>query len=176
MHSAEPVLDTIRLATVFPQVAILMGLSNSKQQAIQQLTHHLAMLRLLRPLDEQSVTEQILKRENTGTTALGNGIALPNCLSAHTTTFLGAIGISSEGINFDAIDGEPVRSVFLLVGPPENREQHFELLGRIAAIGRDKTLRLQLQGCRTAEGIHHFLEELDRNAAHVRVNKGRRLL
>jgi len=68
----------------------------------------------------------------------------------------------ARGIPFEALDGEPVHSVFLLLAPLKNREQHYEVLGRISAIGKDKGRRLQLRGCRSAEAVHDFLQELDR--------------
>jgi PTS system nitrogen regulatory IIA component len=153
------------LAGVFPMQAILLGMARqSRETIIAAFIHHLVELKELQSEDEGPVVQQILNRERMGSTALGNGIAIPNCLSAHTERFLGVLGILGEGIDFNAVDGEPVRCVFLVVGPPELREQHFDLLGRITAIGRDKSLRLQLLGCRSPEGIHHFLEELDRSA------------
>lgn len=178
MQISESVQNSIRLATVFPKEAILLDVPRqSKQQVIRQLAHHLVKIGSHHSAGELSIVEQILKREKSGTTALGDGFAFPNCLSAQANTFLGAIGISSEGIDFEAIDGELVRSIFLVIGPPQFREQHIELLGKLAALARDKTLRTQLIGCRTPEGVYHFLEEVDRNRdLNMGLKKGRRFL
>jgi PTS system nitrogen regulatory IIA component len=107
------------------------------------------------------VVQSILAREQLGSTALGKGIAVPHCRSSRTEKFVGVLGVEPRGVPFDALDGDPVYSIFLLLAPLDGRERHYEVLGRITAIGRDATLRLQLRGCRTAEAAYNFLLELD---------------
>ncbi len=72
------------------------------------------------------------------------------------------LGIEPGGIPFDAVGGGVVYSIFLLLAPLERREELYEVLGRITAVGRDKSRRAQLRGCRTAEAAYHFLQESDR--------------
>jgi mannitol/fructose-specific phosphotransferase system IIA component (Ntr-type) len=80
-----------------------------------------------------------------------------------TETFVGALGFEHNGIPFDALDGEPVYNVFLFLGPLDAREQFYEILGRITAVGLDKSKRLRFQGCQTAKAVHQFLQDLDRS-------------
>jgi PTS system nitrogen regulatory IIA component len=143
--------------------AIVVGLEQrTKAGAIEEMVHQLVELGRLALGEEKAVVQSILAREKLGSTALGNGIAFPHCRTSLTETFTGVLALDLRGIPFDAVDGEPVSSIFLLLAPLDGREWHYEVLGRIAAIGRDKSQRLQLRGCRTAEAVHHFLRELDR--------------
>ena len=163
MHATSLARTSVGLAEVFPPEAILVGLKDrTKPGAIAELVHRLVALGHIREDEEQAVAASILAREKLGTTALGNGIAFPHCRTSCTEKFVGAIGLEPAGVPFDAVDGEPVFSIFLLLAPLDGREQHYEVLGRIAAVGQDKSRRLQLRWFRTAEAVHHFLQELDR--------------
>jgi len=151
------------LAEIFPPEAIVIGLmQRTKWGVVEELVHHFVELGALTGGEEKAVVESVLAREKMGSTALGNGIAFPNCRSSLTEKFIGVLGLDARGIPFDAVDGEPVHCVFLLMAPLNDREKHYEVLGRIAAIGREKSLRLQLRGCRTVEAAHDFIKELDR--------------
>jgi mannitol/fructose-specific phosphotransferase system IIA component (Ntr-type) len=110
---------------------------------------------------QQSLIDTIVAREDMGSTALGNGVAFPHCRSSATESFVGAIGIDFNGVSFDAVDNAPVQVVFLLIGPLTNREQHFEVLARINSIGRNKAIRLQLAGCRSADRVTRVLRDCD---------------
>jgi mannitol/fructose-specific phosphotransferase system IIA component (Ntr-type) len=166
MKALSPVAPPLRLAEVFPSEATLIGLTQrTKSAVVAELVHQLVEMGRIMPDQEQVLIQMILAREKMGSTALGNGIAFPHCRSSMTETFLGVVGIDRHGVAFDALDGEPVYCIFLLLGPLDNREQHFDVLGRINAIGRDKALRLQLRGSRTPEQVQFFLRELDSNHA-----------
>ncbi len=163
MQTPHSVKASVGLADVFPLAAIVIGLEQrTKEGAIAELVHHLVKLGKLAEGEEQPVIQSILAREKLGSTALGNGVAFPHCRTSLTERFIGVLGSNPRGIPFDAVDGEPVCNIFLILAPLDGREQHYEVLGRIAAIGRDKSQRLQLRGCRSAEAVHHFLQELDR--------------
>jgi PTS system nitrogen regulatory IIA component len=163
MQTGHSVSDSIGLAEVFPPEAIVLGLAaRTKRGVIEELVRHLVELDLLKETDAPTVVEGILTREKMGSTALGNGIAFPHCRSSVTARFVGVLGVDSRGIPFDAVDGEPVQSIFLVLAPLDGREKHYEVLGKITAIGRDRGRRLQLRGCRSPEAVHDFLQELDR--------------
>jgi hypothetical protein len=74
---------------------------------------------------------------------------------------VGVAGLVHPGILFDAIDGVPVDSIVLTLAPPHWLDQSFQVLGRLVALGRNKSLRLLLHGCRTPEHVAAFLDELD---------------
>ena len=153
----------IRLAEIFPAEAIVVGLvQRTKHGVVEELVHHLVELGNLVEREEKAVLESILAREKLGSTALGNGIAFPHCRSSLTEKFIGVLGLDSRGVPFDAVDGEPVHSIFLFLAPLDGREKHYDVLGRITAIGKDKGRRVQLWGCRTPKAAHDSLQAFDR--------------
>ncbi len=164
MRASSASKTPISLAEIFPpEATILMGMEQrDKLGVIEKLVHHLAELGYMTGSDEKAVVQSILVREKLGSTALGNGIAFPHCRSSLTEKFIGVLGLALGGIPFDAVDGEPVYNIFLVLAPLEGRENHYEVLGKIMAIGRDKVQRIQLRGCRTPEAAQHFLQEFDR--------------
>lgn len=164
MQATRSVSARIGLAEIFPPEAIVVGLvQRTKRGVVEEMVHHLVELGQLTEGNEKSVVASVLAREKMGSTALGNGIAFPHCRSSVTQKFTGVLGLDPRGISFDAVDGESVHSIFLLLAPLDGREKHYEILGRITAIGKDKGRRLKLRGCRTAESVYDFLQELDRS-------------
>jgi len=161
LASSSPSLTT-DLADIFPAEAILIGLQHrAKAGVIAELVHRLVETGRVAPEAEQSLIDTIVAREKMGSTALGNGVAFPHCRSSATDSFVGAIGVDFNGVSFNAVDNAPVQVVFLLVGPLTNREQHFEVLARINSIGRNKAIRLQLAGCRSADRVNRVLRDCD---------------
>jgi mannitol/fructose-specific phosphotransferase system IIA component (Ntr-type) len=149
----------VELADVFRPEAILVGLEHrTRQGAVTDLVRQLATLGHVPPEEEAGVVRGILARETTRI----NGIAYPHGRFSFVNKFIGAVGLDTRGLPFDAVDGDPVYAIFLLLGPQERRDQLYEVLGRVTAMGKDKTLRLQLRSCETAEMVHQFLQTMDR--------------
>jgi nitrogen PTS system EIIA component len=152
--------DRIRLADIFPREAIHLGLENrTKRGVVRELVHHLIDTGRGTKAGEATLVKAVLAREALGTTALGNGIAFPHCRCELAERVVGTLAIDERGVDFESLDGAPVHAVFLLVVPLRAREEHYEVLGKITAIGRDKGLRLQLRGCRTVHAVHDFLSD-----------------
>jgi PTS system nitrogen regulatory IIA component len=163
MQTAGSISSPIGLAEIFPPESIIVGLvQRTKQGVVEELVQRLVEVGRLGSPDAAAVIESILAREKMASTALGNGIAFPHCRSSLTQRFVGVLGVDPRGVPFDAVDGEPVQSIFLLLAPLDGRERHYEVLGRIAALGRDKGRRVQLRGCRSPVAVHNLLQELDR--------------
>jgi mannitol/fructose-specific phosphotransferase system IIA component (Ntr-type) len=153
---------SVGLAETFRPEAIVIGLKNrTKDGVIAELVQHLVRLGDVTADKAAVVVENIVARERVGSSALYDGVAFPHCRSALVERFVGVLGIEPGGIPFDAVGGGLVHGVFLFLAPLEQRRELYELLGRIAAIGRDKSRRAQLRGCRTPEAAHCFLRTQD---------------
>ena len=162
MGARQTIEPGVALADIFPQEAVVAGVCGADRPAVvRELVGRLVQLGRLPAADEESVVRGILAREALGPSTLAGGVAVPNCRTSATEEFVGAIGLVPEGVAFDA-GGEPVYGVFLLVAPLDRRDRHFEILGRVAALGADKTQRLRLRGCRTPDEVHCLLRDLDR--------------
>jgi nitrogen PTS system EIIA component len=92
-------------------------------------------------LDEKSETilfKMLKRRENLGSTGIGRGIAIPHCRSLVVNKLRVAFGRKPGGLDFKAIDEQPVHNVFLIVAPPlEVSNQYLPVLGKIAQFSKE---------------------------------------
>jgi mannitol/fructose-specific phosphotransferase system IIA component (Ntr-type) len=153
----------MKLPDVFPPEAVLLGLHHQARDAvIAELVRRLVGLGQIPAAHEEALAEVIRTRERGATTALWQGMAMPNVRTSLTERFVGVLAIHPEGVDFAALAGDPVKVLFLLVAPLDQREAYFELLGKIAAVGKNKSAVLQLAGCRSPAEVQQVLRELDR--------------
>ena len=82
--------------------------------------------------DPADALTRLLERERTMSTGMGGGVAVPHAKSEKCREMVVAMGRVTDGVDFKAIDGRPVRIVFLLLGPPDSTRLHVDLLARIA--------------------------------------------
>jgi len=106
------------------------------------------MIGLLK-LDEKSESilyKMLKRRENLGSTGIGKGIAIPHCRSLVVNRLRVAFGRKPEGIDFRAIDEQPVRNIFLIVAPPlEVSNQYLPVLGKIAQFSKESDIPGRLE-------------------------------
>ncbi len=119
---------------------------------------------LCQKLVEEGVTEDaevvfsgLLEREELGSTGIGGGIAFPHCRLAGLPEVVLAIGIHEQGVDFAALDGEPVNFFFLVVSPEKEPAAHLQCLSAISRwVGSDGVLE-RLRAVRQPEEIHQLL-------------------
>jgi PTS system nitrogen regulatory IIA component len=85
-------------------------------------------------LSYNAVLEKLIAREELGSTALGNGIAIPHCRASNCETPLGTILTLQQGIEFDAPDDKPVDLLFVLLVPEEAHQAHLDILAEVARL------------------------------------------
>ena len=104
-------------------------------------------------VDLEQLLAAVIQRERESSTGIGSGVAIPH---AHEDTirrdFL-AIGISRAGIEFDAIDGEPVHIVALLATPKKHQKRHMELLASLSRLLQDADVRARLLAASDVEAV-----------------------
>ena len=109
---------------------------------------------------DASLLEMIRRRESLGSTGLGKGIAVPH---GRTTTAMDtrvAFALSSKGVDFGALDGEPCRIFFLIVAPYEDRKhEYLPLLGKIVEIVSEDAVREKLLAVRSFSEFTEVLRE-----------------
>lgn len=108
-----------------------------------------------------TVLRAVLKRERTGTTGVGRGIAIPHCKTSAVAEPFVAFARTTEPIEYGAADGDPVHSLFLVVSPPEAADAHVEVLRSVAKIARDDYTTRVLRNTSTADGLFDLLRELE---------------
>ena len=89
--------------------------------------------------DVDSILKAIMKREELGSTGIGRGIAVPHTKHPSVDRLVGTVGISTEGVDFNSLDGERVQLLFLLISPPDRPGDHLRALENISRQLRDNT-------------------------------------
>lgn len=129
--------------------------ASDKEEAIREL---LEVSNGHRPsTDRDLLLTSLLEREKLMSTGVGNGVAIPHCKCSVSPDFTLALGIHNSGIDFNSIDNEPARIIFLLTGPEDNPTGHIRLLSRISRIISPRETRDQLLALKTNEEIFNFL-------------------
>lgn len=125
----------MRLTEFFSPDAIELSLkSTTKDDVLKELT---ALLQL-DPKSDGTLFKMLKRRENLGSTGIGRGIAIPHCRSLVVAKLRVAFGRKLEGIDFRAIDDQPVHYLFLIVAPPlEVSNQYLPVLGKIAQFAKE---------------------------------------
>lgn len=111
-------------------------------------------LRMVEPaLDVATAVAEIMAREESFPTALGHGVAVPHGYLQQVRTRLCAIAQLQEGLDFDAPDGQPVRLVFLIIGPTNDPNGHLTAMAEVARIVFDEALRTELLNAPDSEEL-----------------------
>jgi mannitol/fructose-specific phosphotransferase system IIA component (Ntr-type) len=114
-------------------------------------------------LDEKSegiLYKMLKRRENLGSTGIGKGIAIPHCRSLVVNRLRVAFGRKPEGLDFRAIDEQPVHNIFLIVAPPlEVSNLYLPVLGKIAQFSKEPDVASRLREIDSAAGFLALIEE-----------------
>lgn len=105
--------------------------------------------------------KSVLDRERKGSTGFGKGVAVPHVKHPAITEMNAAIGLSDSGVEFNALDKQPVYSVFLLLSPEDKPEDHLHAMEIIFKNLRKDTFRRFLRQATTPEEVRTLLSEAD---------------
>jgi len=136
--------------------------ATSKKQALQELARvaaeHTGLL-------ERQIFDVLLERERLGTTGVGRGVAIPHGKLPGLKRIHGVFARTEEKIDFDAIDGEQVDLLFLLLAPEGAGADHLKALARVARLLRDPDIARKLRDSRDAEALYAVLAMPSASAA-----------
>ncbi len=127
--------------------------STERWGAIAELVDLLTKVGKVKPDDHDTVLGALKQREETMSTGIGFGIAIPHASSDRVNEVVAAFGRSSGGIEFDALDNAPVKNVVLFVVPRDQFQMHLRTLAAIAKLLNDRAVREALGAATTAEEI-----------------------
>jgi PTS system nitrogen regulatory IIA component len=139
---------------VVPQAVVPSLRVNNKKQALQELAARAAVIC---GRNEREVLEVLMQRERLGSTGIGNGIAIPHGKLARLERLFGVFARLERPIDFEALDGQPVDLVFLLLAPEGAGADHLKALARIARLLRDPEVAHKLRESRDAEALYAVL-------------------
>ena len=102
----------------------------------------------------------LIEREKLGSTAIGNSVAVPHARVEELDEVAVAFGYSQPGVSFNALDGQPVHHVFLVVGPEGNNDGYAELMKQISTLVRDEDFRHFLRQSRSKKQIVDLIGDM----------------
>jgi PTS system nitrogen regulatory IIA component len=144
-----PLTDLVAPNAVIPALKV-----NSKKQAIQELAAKAAKLT---GQNERAIFETLLQREKLGSTGIGDGIAIPHGKLPKLEKLFGMFARLDRPVDFDALDGQPVDLIFLLLAPEAAGADHLKALARVARLLRDGETVRKLRDSRDAEALYAVL-------------------
>ena len=151
------ITDLVAPEAIIPALKVI-----SKKQALQELAARAAVLT---GQSDRSIFEVLLQREKLGTTAVGYGVAIPHGKLPKLDKIFGLFARLERPIDFEAMDGQPVDLVFLLLAPEGAGADHLKALARVARLLRDPEIARKLRSSRDVEALYAVLAMPSASAA-----------
>ena len=111
------------------------------------------------------ILDSLTKREKLGSTAVGNGIAIPHATETSLNKPKGFLAVLSSGLDFNANDNQPVDIIFLLLAPSNNGSEHLQALASVSRLLRNNELLTKLRGCKTIQSALAVISQTIRDEA-----------
>ena len=144
-----PLNDLVAPNAIIPALKV-----NGKKQALQELAAKAAELS---GLSERTIFEILMQREKLGSTGVGSGIAIPHGKLPKLNKLFGVFARLERPIDFEALDGQAVDLVFLLLAPESAGADHLKALARVARLLRDPDVAHKLRDSRDVEALYSVL-------------------
>ncbi len=113
----------------------------------------------------KEITRAEIKRKKEASTGMGKGVAGPHVKHKYVKDVIAAIGLISAGIDFSALDKQPVYSVILLISPAHEPDKHLQAMENVFRHLQQEKFRKFLRQCRSQEHIEDLLREADENSS-----------
>jgi fructose PTS system EIIBC or EIIC component len=150
------ICEVLNTSTIIPELK-----ATSKEEAIDELLNIFKDDK--RVLDLKEVKNSVMERENIMSTGVGHGFGIPHCKINKVTEILAAFGKTKNPIDFDALDGNPVNLIFLLIGKDNLVAPHIKLLSRISLLMNKSEVRENINDATTSEEIFSIFEAEESN-------------
>jgi mannitol/fructose-specific phosphotransferase system IIA component (Ntr-type) len=137
--------------------------AKDRDGAITELVTALVKAGKIKSSNSTEITKAVIKREKEASTGMGKGVAVPHVKHSSVKEAVVAVGRSSRGIDFSALDKQPVYSVLLLISPVDNPEKHLQAMENIFKHLQQEKFRKFLRQAQAAAQVEDLLREVDEN-------------
>ncbi len=152
----------MKLSSLVAEGAIVAQLAaRERDDVIKELVDALIDADAAAPSLRDDLVRAVLDRERKGSTGFGKGVAVPHVKHPSVTTMAAAVGLSQGGVDFNALDKQPVYSVFLLLSPEDKPEDHLQAMEVIFKNLSKDTFRRFLRQATSVEEVRTLLGEAD---------------
>ncbi|UCD76396.1 MAG: PTS sugar transporter subunit IIA [Phycisphaerales bacterium] len=152
-------LDIVVEKAIIPELV-----ATERDAAIEEIIDAMVSAGALSPELRDEFVKAIIKRENRGSTGFGHGVAVPHVKHSAISKMAVAVAISPQGVEFNALDRQPVYSIFLLLSPEDKPEDHLDAMEAIFGNLSQETFRRFLRQATCVEDVVTLLEEADAKA------------
>lgn len=135
--------------------------STKKEDLMKELVDALVNAGEVEKERRTKLIDVLMTRESLGSTAIGQGVAIPHAKSECIKELVAAFGLSRNGVDFDSLDGEPVYIFFLLLAPQDSAGPHLKALARISRLLKDKYFRDSLRASADAAAVIKIITQED---------------
>ena len=146
--------DILSVETIVPDMK-----SSVRWDSIDELIQNLVDTGKIRPQDRDPIIAVVKKRESSMSTGIGFGIGIPHASTDLISEVVGSMGRSKKGIDFDALDNQPVNLVMLFLVPQGQFQKHLHTLANIAKLLHIKEFRLELEQAPDAEAMYEIIKK-----------------
>jgi mannitol/fructose-specific phosphotransferase system IIA component (Ntr-type) len=148
----------MNLADILSPAQIVPDLkAGNRWDAIDELIDNLVATGKIKPEHRAPITAVVRKRETSMSTGIGFGIGIPHASTDLIYEVVGALGRSSKGVNFDALDNQPVNLVMLFLVPQGQFQKHLHTLAEIAKLLHKKEFRKALEDSPDANAMYQAI-------------------
>lgn len=133
--------------------------ASNRWEAIDELINNLVATGKIKPENRDPISAVVKKRETSMSTGIGFGIGIPHASTDLIHEVVGAFGRSKKGVNFDALDNQPVNLVMLFLVPQGQFQKHLHTLANIAKLLHKKEFRQALEEAPSAEAMYKIIKE-----------------
>jgi len=145
--------DILSPAQIIPEMK-----AANRWEAIDELINHLVATAKIKPDNRDQIAAVVKKRETSMSTGIGFGIGIPHASTDLIYEVVGAFGRSKKGINFDALDNQPVKLVMLFLVPQGQFQKHLHTLANIAKLLHKTEFRQSLEEAPDAETMCRIIK------------------
>src|SRR5438093_99047 len=137
---------------------LALALAAIRHDAIDELINNLVESAKIKPEHREAIVAVVKKRESSMCTGIGFGIGIPHASTDLIYEVVGAFGRSRKGVNFDALDNQPVTLVMLFLVPQGQFQKHLHTLAKIAKLLHKKDFRQALEDAPDAEVMYQIIK------------------
>ena len=153
----------MELGDILNKEQILTDLhATNRWEAIDELIGNLVATGKIKPENQEAIAAVVKKRESSMSTGIGFGIGIPHASTDLIYEVVGALGRSRQGVNFDALDNQPVNLVMLFLVPQGQFQKHLHTLANIAKLLHRDDFRQALEQAPDAEAMLRIIREQGR--------------
>lgn len=149
----------MKIHTLLTEDMIISDLVSQERDAVlEEMVNFLKNKEII--VKEKELFEKLIQREKLGSTAIGEGIAIPHCKLKEVKNPLVALAVSKKGVHFGSIDGKPTHIFFLVISHPDNPSLNLQILAAIAQLARKSaSLQKKIMGAKSPRKVIEIIRE-----------------